>query len=89
MATYCLEKFNQNGDLATRKCIIGSTFQNLVEQEHPGFTVSKLGESDDLNLCQQCPLYPTGSGLSEQDVKVILRAFVDEVLEEIRKNKIG
>ena len=84
MGTFCLEKFNLNGDLVSRKCVINPFSKPSVEQDHPGFTVSEIGRSD--NLCEHCPVYPPASGLSEQDVKDIVKVL-HELLEEIKKGK--
>jgi len=85
VGAFCLEKFNQNSDLVSRKCVISSFLKSSVEQDHPGFIVTELGSSD--NLCEHCPVYPPASGLSEQDVKDIVKVFVHELLEEIKKSK--
>lgn len=85
MGTYCLERFNQNGDLVSRKCVINPFSKSSVEQDHPGFIVTEIGRSD--NLCEHCPVYPPASGLTEQDVKDIVKPFVHELLEEIKKSK--
>jgi hypothetical protein len=88
MGTYCLERFNQNGDLVSRKCVTGPSFKSSVERDHPGFVVTEIGSRDD--LCEHCPVYPSAlGGLSEQDVKDILRRFAHEVLEEIRRSRTG
>ena len=81
MGEFCLEKFNQNSDLVSRKCVISSFLKSSVEQDHPGFIVTELGSSD--NLCEHCPVYPPASGLSEQDIKNLVYRFVHELLEEI------
>lgn len=85
MGTFCLEKFNQNGDLVSRKCVINPFSKSSVERDHPGFTVTEIGSSD--NLCEHCPVYPPAnppaSGLSEQDIKDIVYRYVHELLEEI------
>jgi hypothetical protein len=59
--------------------------KSSVERDHPGFIVTEIGDSD--NLCERCPAYPPASGLSEQDVKDIVKVFVHELLEEIKKSK--
>jgi hypothetical protein len=64
---------------------MSSFLKSSVERDHPGFTVSEIGSSD--NLCEHCPVYPPASGLSEQDVKDIVKVFVHELLEEIKKSK--
>lgn len=46
MGTFCLEKFNQNGDLVSRKCVINPFSKSSVERDHPGFTVTEIGDSD-------------------------------------------
>ena len=83
MGTFYLEKFKQNADLVSRKCFIDSFFKSSVERDHPGFTVTEIRSSD--NLCEHCPVYPPATGLSEQDVKDIVKVFVYELLEEIKK----
>lgn len=64
---------------------MSSFLKSSVERDHPGFTVSEIGSSD--NLCEHCPVYPPASGLSEQDVKDIVKVYVHELLEEIKKSK--
>ena len=71
MGTYCVEKFNQNGDLVSRKCVISPFLKSSVENDHPGFTVSQIGDRD--NLCEHCPVYPPANppapGVSEQEMR--------------------
>ncbi len=84
MTVFCLERFNHDGDLVSRKCVIGS-FKSSVERDHPDFVVSEIGEDD--KLCEHCPVYPPASGLSEEDVRSLIKRFVEELLEEINKSK--
>jgi hypothetical protein len=64
---------------------MSSFLKSSVERDHPGFTVTEIGISD--NLCEHCPVYPPALGISEQDVKDIVKVFVHELLEEIKKSK--
>jgi hypothetical protein len=76
MPTYCREKYI-DGKLVSRLCILDDRDLFMVKSDYP----APQYEIAQVSACDACPTFPTGSGISREEII--------SLIEQILREKFG